>query len=236
MIVAFGLGAPLLWAMHGSRRQCLLASRGAAADAPPGADVERLARRGVVALGGLATLAAAEAPARAELPNVVIRSLKRYAEPLQLAADSLVFDVLPCIQKNDWPKLREYLRPDSVGNSKAYVNIVTPVAGLMAGQGEFYDDVRQADLELEIILQYVNRTVWDDEAGKAERLLPAWDDMSASMGKVMKKANGMLQEDEALKEVTPYVLPAKEYPRTVEMYQDRCKGVYLKGECTPFTR
>merc|ERR1719265_1103416 len=59
------------------------------------------------------------APARAELPRLLVRSLKRYAQPLQHAADELVFEVKPAIQSGNWTKVSKFFVGAAYSKSNA---------------------------------------------------------------------------------------------------------------------
>jgi len=170
------------------------------------------------------------------LPADLVKAIKRSAPDLQLAADQLVFDVRPWIVQKDWPKLRELLRGDSVGNSKGYINLVVPVARIVRGNEDLIEGAEDAGLKLEVILNFANRTVWEEsEAGRQERLLDAWDDMSGTVGKIMTFINKAIVDQPPLQKLEPLVLPAKDakdYGRSKEKYDSRCQGAFALGICT----
>lgn len=177
------------------------------------------------------------APAGADVPRNVRTSLKIYAAGLQEAADQLVFGIRPRIAKGDWPWLRNYLRSDSYGNSKGYVDLAFAVDRVVVGNEDFFEGVENANLKMINLLQDVNTTVWGESPDRQTVLLKNWDDMAAVVGGVMKSVNSFVEAEPELKGVSsyvPFVLPAKDpgqYGRSIDDYNAKCTGIMQSGIC-----
>lgn len=176
-------------------------------------------------------------PAGAEVPRFVTDAFRAYGDGLQLAGDTLVFDVRPWIEKGDWDKLREMLRGDSMGTSKLYINLVVPTDRVTIGNEDFLEGTENLGVRMAAALKVANRTVWGEESSRRESLLKTWDDMANIVGAVMQASNKlMLEEKEDFKGIPSYVLPVADqskYGRTFEQYDSRCKGTYSAGVCMP---
>jgi len=175
--------------------------------------------------------------ANAEATPNMRRTLKTYSEGLQEAADQLVFGVRPRILKQDWPWLKEYLRPDSYGNSKAYIDLAFPVDRVLVGNEDLLEGAEDASVKMLGLLDAANKTVWKDGAGQQEALLANWDDMASAVGRVMSAVNSYAASEPELKEVStylPFVLPNKDtskYGRSVQTYNEKCTGILQSGIC-----
>jgi len=176
-------------------------------------------------------------PAAAEVPRNVRVTLKIYAAGLQEAADQLVFGIRPRIAKEDWPWLRNYLRSDSYGNSRGYVDLAFALDRVVVGNEDFFDGVDNANLKMINLLKNVNRTVWEESPDRQTVLLKSWDDMAAVVGGVMKSVNSFVEAEPELKGVSsyvPFVLPTKDsgqYGRSIDAYNQKCTGVMQSGIC-----
>jgi len=174
--------------------------------------------------------------ASADVPRNIKVTLKIYAAGLQEAADQLVFGIRPRLVKEDWPWLREYLRGDSYGNSRAYIDLVLPLDRVVVGNEDFLEGVESANLKMADLLTAVNRTVWQEQPGQQEAL-QKWDQMTAVVGGVMTSVNSLVSAEPELQGVSSYVpfaLPTKEasqYGRSVDVYNAKCTGVLTSGVC-----
>eukprot|EP00419_Tripos_fusus_P055762 CAMPEP_0172812874 /NCGR_PEP_ID=MMETSP1075-20121228/10309_1 /TAXON_ID=2916 /ORGANISM="Ceratium fusus, Strain PA161109" /LENGTH=197 /DNA_ID=CAMNT_0013652479 /DNA_START=225 /DNA_END=818 /DNA_ORIENTATION=- len=165
------------------------------------------------------------------------RTLKTFSEGLQETADQLVFGVRPRILKQDWPWFREYLRPDSYGNSKAYIDLAFTLDRVVVGNEDLLEGAEDAPVKMIRLLDDANMTVWKEGEGRREALLKTWDAMSSTVSSVMTAVNSYAASEPELKEVTsflPFVLPkedANKYGRSIDIYNKKCTGILQSGIC-----
>lgn len=165
------------------------------------------------------------------------RTLKTYSEGLQEAADQLVFGVRPRILKEDWPWFREYLRPDSYGNSKGYIDLAFSIDRVVVGNEDLLEGAEDANVKMIGLLDAANNTVWKDGEGRQEALLKTWDAMAGTVSGVMSAVNRYAASEPELKEVSsflPFVLPNKDaskYGRSIETFNEKCTGIIQSGIC-----
>jgi len=187
----------------------------------------------LLAVGGMN----GQAPARADVPRNVVVTLKIYALGLQEAADQLVFGIKPRIVKEDWPWLRNYLRSDSYGNSKGYIDLAFALDRVVVGNEDFFEGVENANIKMVNLLKEANQTVWEESPGRQEALLKTWEQMAAVVGEVMTSINSFVAAEPELQGVStyvPFVLPTKDasqYGRSIEAYAEKCTGVMTSGVC-----
>eukprot|EP00929_Paragymnodinium_shiwhaense_P028803 TRINITY_DN16629_c0_g1_i1.p1 TRINITY_DN16629_c0_g1~~TRINITY_DN16629_c0_g1_i1.p1 ORF type:complete len:297 (-),score=76.34 TRINITY_DN16629_c0_g1_i1:48-938(-) len=215
-------------------------------DAQPATDAQsrRAAMQQAAALLAAAgTMGLPPSPAEAIVTVTLRTAVSIYAEGIQRAADMLVFAIRPKIEKQDWEWVREYLRGDSYGNSKGYLDLVFPLDRFVIGNEELIEGSDEANLRMNALLIDMNTTVWGPEAQRQEKLLKAWDDATAIITTVMKGANGLVAEEPVLQKKTtwiPYKLPTKDpkdYQRTYAQWQENmCDGVLSSGICVPMPK
>eukprot|EP00930_Biecheleria_cincta_P077110 TRINITY_DN64368_c0_g1_i1.p1 TRINITY_DN64368_c0_g1~~TRINITY_DN64368_c0_g1_i1.p1 ORF type:complete len:308 (-),score=52.39 TRINITY_DN64368_c0_g1_i1:36-959(-) len=220
---------------------------------------QRLAKRrdflaGALFLAGTGASAVDPEAAHADATPNMIKTVSLYSEGLQLAADGLVFDLRPRIEQEDWTWVREYLRADSYGNSRAYVDLSFALDRVVAGNEDALESLEgNEQYKMAQLLTEANATVWGDRAVRKDALLNKWDEMAAVVSKVMTAVNnyaiaepdvngiitgykGQTDKDQvAQNRWLPFKLPTKEvgkYQRTLEQYNQRCTGILMSGICT----
>lgn len=199
---------------------------------PEGAHGRRQALAAVLGAGAGA-FEGAGAPAHAELPRLLVKSLKRYAEPLQHAADELVFDVKPAMQAGNWTRVSQLFAGGAYSKSNA--DIIAPVVGVVNGNEDFLPGAGDAPEKLDAILRFIsNQAESGDDGQKQQRVLEAWGDAVAAVNSVMSAANEVMADDAGLQSLPKFVLIPKDggkYPRTFEQFNAGCKGMIMEGVC-----
>lgn len=228
--------------------------------APRSGELEqRLARRrdllaGALLLAGTSSASVPEAANADATPNM-IKTVSLYSEGLQYAADALMFDMRPRIEAEDWAWVREYLRADSYGNSRAYVDLSFAMDRVVSGNEDVLESlVGNEQYKMAQLLTEANATAWGESAGRKDAMLKKWDELAAELSKVMKAVNDYTVAEPDVVRISagykgtnkngiqtianrwlPFKLPIKEaskYERTLEMYNQRCTGILMSGICT----
>lgn len=182
--------------------------------------------------------AAGPGSVRAESTLNMQRTILIYPEGLQKAADQLVYGIRPRIVQEDWTWLREYLRSDSYGNSKGYVDLGFAIDRVVVGNEDFLEGTENAHLKMLSLLEAANQTAWEESTGRQESLLKSWDDMAALVSGVMTAVEKYVSEEPDLEKVSlyiPFVLPkrdAAQYGRSIEDFDKLvCNGIRESTIC-----
>eukprot|EP00931_Biecheleriopsis_adriatica_P117956 TRINITY_DN93428_c0_g1_i1.p1 TRINITY_DN93428_c0_g1~~TRINITY_DN93428_c0_g1_i1.p1 ORF type:complete len:300 (+),score=66.05 TRINITY_DN93428_c0_g1_i1:23-922(+) len=190
-------------------------------------------------LCGALLLAALETPQAASgesTPNMKT-TVKIYMAGLQEAADQLIFGLRPLIELKDWEALRDYLRADSMGSSKGYIDLGLSLDRVVVGNEDFLEGAEDANYKMIALLERANKTVWETSDGRQEKLLQIWGDMVGLVSTVIGAVNTYVASEPDLQQVSSYiplVPPSKDpskYGRSSEAWQSRCKGIRQAGVC-----
>jgi len=157
-------------------------------------------------------------PAHAELSPPVERALKRYAPELQRAADELVFDIRPWIEKSEWQKVSSLFTQK--GSSKANTDFFTPVNAIVDGNEEELPSLKDADVDLDAQLRYLNSQVGSGSDNKQANSIKAWENIASVLNRVMLTSNKIRSEDPSLglPELVPIPKDVEAYPRSADDY------------------
>lgn len=164
--------------------------------------------------------------AHAQVPPILTASLRRYARPLQLAADELVLEVRPSILGGNWSALDNLFKGES-DFTKASVDILQPVKYIVDGSEDFLPGAENAIDKLKLALQDMSSQT---QARSRDGALKAWDAAAAALNSVIIAANDILSEQPVTRDspkVPLLVLATAEeskYSRTLmQSYIERCR-------------
>lgn len=182
---------------------------------------------------GTAIVQGLEQPAHAELPPLLRKSIRRYAEPLQRAADELVFEVRPAVVSGNWTKVSSFF----VGGAYAKSNTVfmAPVIGVVNGNEDLLPGAEDAVEKLDAVLRFMGTEAASGDAnGKQKRVVEAWGDAAATINSVMAATNEAIAGEPEMKDLKRLVripLDGSAYGRTLADYSAGCKGMVMEGVC-----
>eukprot|EP00930_Biecheleria_cincta_P087691 TRINITY_DN76924_c0_g1_i1.p1 TRINITY_DN76924_c0_g1~~TRINITY_DN76924_c0_g1_i1.p1 ORF type:complete len:266 (+),score=40.16 TRINITY_DN76924_c0_g1_i1:61-858(+) len=164
--------------------------------------------------------------AHAQVPPILEASLRRYAKPLQLAADELVLEVRPSILAGNWSTLDTLFKGES-DFTKANADILQPVKYIVDGSEDFLPGAENAVDKLKLALQDMSSQT---RARSTDGALKAWDAAAAALNSAIVAANAILSEQPATRDSPKMPLlvlataEAGKYSRTtLQYYIDRCR-------------
>lgn len=164
--------------------------------------------------------------AQAQVPPILEASLRRYAKPLQLAADELVLEVRPAILAGNWSTLDELFKGQT-DFTKADAEILQPVKYIVDGSEDFLPGAEDSIPKLKLALQNISSQI---RARSTDGALKAWDAAAAAVNSVIVAANDILSEQPAKRDTPKIPLLVKataeegKYSRTImQYYIDRCR-------------
>lgn len=178
-------------------------------------------------LGGLPLLTgqavvAGSAPAWAEVPRLLDRSLHRYAKQLQRQADVLVFEARPLIQQSNWTGLSDLFKGDSYPN-----DVVQTVEFIVSGNEDSLLGAEEASVKLYAALQDMGSQL-STTAISQEKVVNAWEGIATGLNGVMAAANTLLAEEPELQDLPAFVFVpgyAGQYARSPADFVRRCSSL-----------